>query len=466
MSNQLLTDSGTTPNTVERRYDSKEDRLFLVYYALPPGLNANKWGVSPSSLPVNIKTAINKPVIIYRKNPNNSFHTKQAGNFVHPTPEEAAAELGKPLTEPEYYQWQEKYAVGRVRSVDKRDRGYAFTLEITDRDSKEILKTDKYRNGIPGWTSPQILTYPRIYPQEEATGIHDHWVVSHVILTDSPAYGLQRSALQAKCLGQEQECLIKTKNASNESIGFCVKQATIDLIDSRSSLESQNSTLLHNTMSQTETQPNPNEVVVTKTLSEQNQKQEGEQQAPPAGSGIGVEGDANERERPQSEAESSQPEESQEAPIAKTLDEANLLIRKLTDQSKAKDEMLKTQAKEWKNVNKRLELLETERQRYLIKSVIPKDLFKSEQAHDNEVTRVINNSLDKDLNFLKEHYDLLRKARISESQTASNALAPKAKSASVNIATEYQAQNASQDNLSSLVDRTVNLPKKMFGGIR
>jgi len=218
----------------ERRYDSTEDRLFLVYYALPPGFNANNWGVSPTSLDKNIQSAVGKPVVVYRKNPNNPFHTKQAGLYVHPTPEEASAELGR-LTAEQYYNWQEKFAIGRVRAVDKRPpKGYAWTLEITDPEVKNILKSDTYRKGIPGWTSPQIISNTHLYPEEKDSAISEHWSIAHVALVDVPAYGYDQAGLRGKCLGVEKECMIKTRSAaSQENLDFCVKQATEDLIQSR-----------------------------------------------------------------------------------------------------------------------------------------------------------------------------------------------------------------------------------------
>jgi hypothetical protein len=162
---------------------------------------------------MNIKTAINKPVIIYRKEDDNPFHRNQVGDFVHPTTEEAAADLGHAVTPEEYFKWQERFAVGRVIDVERGDKGYAWTLEITNPIYKNTLRSDRPL-GMPQWTSPQILTYPNIYPEEERTGIFDHWIVSHVILTDAPAYGFQKSATTAKCVGKKQECLIKTRNAS------------------------------------------------------------------------------------------------------------------------------------------------------------------------------------------------------------------------------------------------------------
>jgi hypothetical protein len=78
--------------SVEKQYDADSDRLFMIYYALPQGLNSNKWGVSNRSMDMNIKIAINKPVIIYRKEADNPFHREQTGDYIHYTVEQAAAE--------------------------------------------------------------------------------------------------------------------------------------------------------------------------------------------------------------------------------------------------------------------------------------------------------------------------------------------------------------------------------------
>lgn len=469
---------------VQKYYNRQEDRLFLVYYALPTNFNANNWRVSEHSLDTNVKSGINKPVIIYPKDPKNQFHTKQAGNFVHPTVDEAAADLGVPrhtVTESQYYQWQEKFAVGRVRDIEKREgKGYAFTLEITDPASKEILKSDKYEKGIPGWTSPQILYYPGAHPQEEKSGTHDHWIISHVLLTDSPAYGFQKSALRGKCLGEEQECLIKTKNASlEENLGFCIKQATIDLIQSTShdfSDSSQNlasSTDVHRNLSSTatnegtpavQTQLPKGEVLTTKTLtfSEQNPKQEGEQQqAPPEGSGQSSEGDAHERDRPQQEDPSTQ-----DAP--KSLTEATEIIKELRNQILAKDQMLKDNTKSMSAFEKRLNILEHDKRFYEVSTLIPRELFKSDEAHKKEVARVITNNSDRDKEFLTEHYQLMRKARSLEQQVEIPTPQIRAKSASSEEreVPNYNNTDTNTDYLSSTIDRELSLGRKMFGGGR
>jgi hypothetical protein len=441
----------------ERRYDPDTDRLFLVYYALPPTSNRNKWQVSERSLDANIRTAINKPVIIYPHSKSNRFHSNQAGNFVHPLPEEASAEMGRPLSEEEYYNWQEgKGVVGRIIDVDKREKGYAWTLEITDPSAKQILKSDKYSTGIPAWTSPQILTYPHVYPNEDRTGIYDHWVVSHVILTDNPAFGFEKSALAAKCLGDQPTCMIKTKSASTtEGLGFCVKQAITTLLNS--SQKESDASQTHNTMSDNQSATTDSNVVVTKTLSEQNQKQEGEQQAQPAGSGIGVEGDANERNQPQKEEELEQ--QPTEATLPKTIEEAHKIIAQ-------QSELVKIMQKEMKGFKKELDQIKTERKLFQLQTIIPRSLFKSDESYSKEIQKTMQENVSE--SYLKDYWNTKRELASLRAEVPQIQIA-KAKSASVkeaeDVADSYQALGASTvESISSTIDRQLNLGRKMFGG--
>ena len=401
----------------QRRYDAEADRLFLVYYALPPGFNRNNWGVSQSSIDANIHTAINKPVVVYRRNPSNPYHTHQAGNFVHPTMEEAQAELGHPPTAEEYYNWQEKFAIGRVRSIDKRgEKGYAFTLEITDTDAKNILKSDSYRNGIPGWTSPQIVSNPRLHPEEERTGLFHNWTISHVALVDIPAYGPQQAGLRGKCLGAEKECLIKTRSASQENLGFCVKQATIDLIESRSSsnssLSSKNATANNITMSEQQNtnqqQPvsgqtvtyNPS-TVTTNTSDTINPNQppvnnvSTEQPQPPNDNGD------KDKERP--------PEGEEQQPLSgepKSLQEAQVMIRQMSELLRDTNKQLKSQGKE-------LETIRIERKQARLSYIIPRDLFKSDESHSKEVQKAMGENVPE--SFLIEYWRTRRELVMAQS---------------------------------------------------
>lgn len=396
----------------QRRYDAEADRLFLVYYALPPGFNRNNWGVSQSSIDANIHTAINKPVVVYRRNPSNPYHTHQAGNFVHPTLEEAQAELGHPPNAEEYYNWQEKFSIGRVRNVDKRPMGYAFTLEITDKEAKNILKSDTYRTGIPGWTSPQIVSNAHLHPEEERTGLFDHWAISHVALVDVPAYGPQQAGLRGKCLGAEKECLIKTRSASQENLGFCVKQATIDLVESRSSQSSPNLTASNITMSESQSstnqQPvsgqtvtyNPSTVTTTATDNAINQ-----QQQPPINK-VSIES----QQEPEKPKDDNQPDKEETERLASneptSLQEAQAMVRQMS-------ELLKEQGKQLKNQGKELETIRTERKQARLSYIIPRDLFKSDESHAKEVQRTMNENISEQ--WLVEYWRTKRELVMAQS---------------------------------------------------
>ena len=397
----------------ERRFDSASDRLFLVYYPIIGGYNGNKWGVTDSSIDSNIHTALNKPVVIYKKNPDNELHSKQAGTYIHPTPQEAATELGHSPNAEEYYNWQEKFAVGRVRNVERREKGYAFTLEITDPEAKNILKSDTYGEGVPGWTSPQILSNANLYPEEEASGLFKHWSISHIALLDIPAYGKEQSANRAKCLGLEKECMITTRSASQENLGFCVKQATIDLLQSRlkhnaadklrvlsanfdSSHVDSESTNSHNPMSTNETAPKSSETV-TYTATPDNTKPVNQTEAP---------------KEQQTTLPTPQPTTEEEQPKsivvegAKSLEEANAQIRMMSEQLAETNKQLKAQQKE-------LDRITISEKRARLAFIIPRDLFKSDDSHMKEVEKAMNEKVSE--SFLSDYWNTKRQLAMMQS---------------------------------------------------
>lgn len=446
--------SVTVSQAPERIYERDTDRLFLVYYPIIPGFNANKWGVSERSIDANIHTAINKPVVIYRKNPNNPFHSKQAGMYVHPTPEEAANELGK-LTTEQYYNWQEKFAVGRVRNVDKRERGYAFTLEITDPDSKETLKAD--RNGVPGYTSPQILSNIGAYPEEERTNNFEHWVISHIALVDQPAYGYDQAGVRAKCLGAEQECMITTRSASKENLGFCVKQATIDLIESRrvnSSQSSPNEQNLINSMSQIE---NPPSKPVTATSGEVvTYTTNGNTASPIQSSDQPTPGNGEEEVKKPQEGENPPGENPPGGePQAKSLDEANSMLRQQAELIKELQKNFKTQGKE-------LEQIRSERKFARLSFIIPRDLFKSDESHRKEVEKMMTQNISEE--WIAELWKAKREAALA-SQSPKMEQPLVAKSASQHEVPSFD-QNGSSNNTqaSSIVQKQMELQRMILEG--
>jgi hypothetical protein len=456
----------------ERRYDSASDRLFLVYYPITPGYNRNKWGVSEQSLHTNIHTAINKPVVVYRKNPNNPIHTKQAGSFIHPTPEEAATELGHPPNAEEYYNWQEKFAVGRVRSVDKRDKGYAFTLEITDNEAKNILKSDIYRTGVPGWTSPQIISNGHLYPNEETSGVFDHWTISHIALLDVPAYGYDQAGVRAKCFGAEKDCMIQTRSASQENLGFCVKQATIDLVQSRtkketadtlrtlsanlnSSQSSPESQLSHTIMSQSEnTAPKSSETVTYTAPNDTTTPQ-------PVNTN-------NNKEPSKEEAQTQQtlpvtPTEEPKAPTiegAKNLEEANIQIRQMSELLTETNKQLKAQQKE-------LDRIALSERRARLAFIIPRDLFRSDESHMKEVDKTMNEKVSE--SWLIDYWKTKRELAMTQS-TARKMVHEEepptisAKSASVSQHEVPDFSSSQNANVRSNIQKQLELQKMILEG--
>lgn len=435
-----------------RRYDEQSDRLFLVYYPIIPGFNRNKWGVTETSLHANIHTAINKPVVILRKNPNNPLHTRQAGAFIHPTPEEAAIELGHPPNAEEYYNWQEKFAVGRVRSVDRRDRGYAFTLEITDTEAKNILKSDAYRNGTPGWTSPQILSSNQnLHPRESLSEIYDHWSISHIALLDVPAYGFEQSGVRAKCLGAEKDCMITTRSASQENLGFCVKQATIDLIDSRSSHDESQSVNSHTTMSQSEnTTPATSGETVTYTNNTDNTTIPQPKQQ--------TLNEVSTQQQPEESGRQKQAGGDEEQPLqaVKTLDEANVQIKQMS-------ELLKEQTKQLKSQQKELDLIKLERKQARLSFIIPRELFKSDESHQKEVQKFMTENISEQ--WLTEYWNTKKQLAMAQS-TARKMEEPIAvKSASLQNGHDVPDFSSSQNTAnSSNVQKQLELQKMIVEG--
>lgn len=393
-----------------RRYDSENDRLFLIYYPIPAGFNANNWGVTESSIPTNIHTAINKPVVILRKNAQNPYHTKQAGNYIHPTMDMALAEIGKhsqtPLTPQEYYQWQERFAVGHVKKIDKREgKGYAFTLEITDPEVKNILKSDEYKTGIPGWTSPQILFNAKTHADEDARGIHDHWEISHIALVDVPAYGYDQSAIKAKCFGDEKECIIKTKNASEENLGFCLKEAAQNLVMAfNSSLVDSSTKNQHTQMSNTESstfvQPKStsNETLTYSSVPSANNISDQPTPGEEKKDGGQQEG-GNEEQQQQQKAQQPQPQDAN-----KSLKEIQM------------EEIIKDLQKQVKLQGKELEDIRTREKYARLSYLIPRDLFKSDDSHKKEVERTMQANISED--WLIEYWKTKREL-VSATQTTS-----------------------------------------------
>lgn len=461
-SNNLTTQTNQEQTKIPyRRYDEQSDRLFLVYYVLPPGFNTNKWGVSPTSLDANIHSALNKPVVVSKKNSRLPFHTRQAGNYVHPTLGEAAYSLGYTPKIKDYLDWQEKFAIGRVRSVDKRDKGYAWTLEITDPDAKNILKSEEYKIGIPGYTSPQILFPAGKYPNEEATDMHDHWMISHVALVDVPAYGYDKAGMAAKCFGAEQECMIQTRNASQEDLGFCIKQATIDLVQSivNSSHDTTKEHPSHSIMAANETQsPVQPETVVTKTITDNNNTTTTIPQSPQPQPHQQTLLSSQEQTPEERKPEEDNPDNHKPAEEVKvnSIEEANATISQMSSLIKDLQKTVKSQGKE-------LETIRTERKMARLSFIIPRDLFKSDESHLKEVQKTMSENVSEP--WLIEYWKTKRELAMAQHSTPKMEQPLIAKSASANITHEVPDYGSSNKTTQrSVIDKQLELQRMIIDG--
>lgn len=214
-----------------KHYDPKTDDLFLIYTAIDESFNANGWKVE--DIDKNITSGLGRPGVIKPKDPNNPRDQNQHGNFVHP--EFPGASLVELL------QNQESYSIGRAVRLDKPSlsKDWRVWLQITDPKAKLALKNASA--DYPRYISPQVITFPADFPDEDIANTYKHWIISHWAFVDQPAYG-EKMKVRGNCYGDLSDCKIKLQNAS--TAGFCVAGAIKALSSSFSSS--------HNTNSQTQ----------------------------------------------------------------------------------------------------------------------------------------------------------------------------------------------------------------------
>lgn len=216
-----------------KHYEPKTDDLFLVYTAIDGSFNANGWKVE--DIDKNITSGLGRPGVIKPKDPNDPNDQKQEGNFVHPEfPNASLVEL---------LQGQESYSIARAVRLDKPSlhSDWRVWLHITDPKAKLALKNASAE--YPKYISPQVITFPADFPDEDKANSYKHWIISHWAFVDYPAYG-EKMQVRGNCFGSISDCKIKLQNAS--TAGFCVTGAIKTLAKSSSSSS-------HNTNSQTQT---------------------------------------------------------------------------------------------------------------------------------------------------------------------------------------------------------------------
>lgn len=242
-----------------KHYDAKTDDLFLVYTAIDDSFNKNGWKVE--NIDKNITTGLGRPGIIKPKDPNNPHEAEQDGNFIHPVFPNAPLQT--------LLQNQESYSIARAVRLDKPSTSspWRVWLQITDPTAKLALKNASVTpNQYPRYISPQVITFPSDYPDEDAANVYKHWIISHWAFVDIPAYGEQMK-IRGKCYGDLNNCKVKLQNASSGNHNFCVKEAIRVLSSSHntnsptSSIMAENSNANSNNTGSQPVQPNTNSQV-------------------------------------------------------------------------------------------------------------------------------------------------------------------------------------------------------------
>lgn len=218
-----------------KHYEPGTDDLFLVYTAIDESFNKNGWRVE--DIDKNIKSGLGRPGIIKPKDPNNPIEHDQSGQFIHPVFPGASLQT--------LLQNQEVYSIARAVRLDKPSptAPWRVWLHVTDPNAKLALKNastgsnSESERQYPRYISPQVITFPSDFPNEENAKTYKHWIISHWAFVDVPAYGEQMK-VRGNCYGAIDDCKIKLQNASTAN--FCVKQAIAALNSS------------HNTNSQTQ----------------------------------------------------------------------------------------------------------------------------------------------------------------------------------------------------------------------
>ena len=216
-----------------KHYDPKTDDLFLVYTAIDESFNANGWKVE--DIDQNITSGLGRPGVIKPKDPTNPLDRSQEGNFVHP--EFPGASLLELL------QGQEAYSIARAVRLDKPKPGsdWRVWLHVTDPKAKLALKNASTTADYPRFISPQVITFPADFPDEDKANSYKHWIISHWAFVDVPAYG-EKMQIRGNCYGHINNCKIKLQNAS--TAGFCVTGAIKALSSSSHNTNSQTQSIM------------------------------------------------------------------------------------------------------------------------------------------------------------------------------------------------------------------------------
>lgn len=202
---------------------TKDGKLFLRAFLLDATKNVNGWRVTADSIPQRIKSFIGAPFTFYiNRGDEPDASERVVGEADHP---------------PYFYdksvmenaQYQERFALGKIRDVVETDGQYDALIEITNPAAKDAIE----KNEIPLLVSPRIL-----YDTHEPLDNVKTWAGFHLTAVTKPAFG-HKAAVSAACYGENEQCKIAIASASIEnSCGFCVKTELLKLVNNDDSSHS------------------------------------------------------------------------------------------------------------------------------------------------------------------------------------------------------------------------------------
>ena len=156
--------------------------------------------------------------------------------------------------------------------------------------------------------------------------------------------------------------------------------------------------------------------------------------------------------------EDKEEKETQEAlQTVKTLDEANVQIKQMS-------ELLKEQTKQLKSQQKELDAIRIERKQARLSFIIPRELFKSDESHQKEVQKFMNENISEQ--WLAEYWKTKKELAMAQSTARKIEVEPIAvKSASLQSGHDVPDFSSSQNTAnSSNVQKQLELQKMILEG--
>jgi hypothetical protein len=212
------TDKGESPedakascSELEKKSASTEifeenNKLYIKAFLLDSSVNLNEWGVDFATLDANINTYIGKPLVLQ-------------DDFEHPNSGDSKYD--------HVIQYQEKFRIGNIIDIVKKDSVYSAIIEVTDNIAKEAFKA----GNLPLYVSPQLF---HDGVGQEPDNAAKTWRGTHLAVVKQPAFGILKARVEGQCSGSPDSCLAQLKKASIEKTKCnCVKQAILNYGESR-----------------------------------------------------------------------------------------------------------------------------------------------------------------------------------------------------------------------------------------